>query len=147
MLPLLVILSLGIWFKSSNGPGKVSLVKNKETKEADALKNELTVLVKRIKQENRLKPSGETDWGWGRNPFYLDAEFQSEEEAVSAEARNMEPVLNGIFWDDQNPSAVINNRYVAVNDTFGEYTVTAIRKNVVVLSDGMDHIELRTGLY
>ncbi len=147
MLPLLIFISLGIWFKASNTPGTVPFKKTKETKEADLLKNELTVLAKQLKKVTVLSFSQELDEGWGRNPFYYGEEFKTNNALAQDKAVDSDPVLNGIFWDDQNPSAVINNRYVAVNDTFGEYTVMAIRKNVVVLSDGMDHIELRTGLY
>lgn len=149
ILPALVCLSMAIWYQASTGPGKpVPVKKNREVKEADALKNELASMVKKFKKTDGQADAEGMDWEWGRNPFYLEKEFEvKEEEAVADDPGNREPVLNGIFWDDENPSAVINNRYVAVNDTFGGYTVMAIQKNVVILSDGMDHIELRTGLY
>lgn len=148
VLPLLVMAALGVWFKASNVPGKnFSVKKNREVKEAETLKNELTAMTKKFKKLNDQKSLDGSYGEWGRNPFYLDTEYQPKEEGGGPEQEDTGPVLNGIFWDDENPSAVINNRYVAVNDTLGEYTVMAIQKNVVVLSDGMDHIELRTGLY
>lgn len=147
-LPLLVMIAMGVWFNASNVPGKnYTVKKSREIKEAETLKNELTAMTKKFKKLNEQKFSEDSYGEWGRNPFYLDKEYQPIEAGEIPEQENREPVLNGIFWDDENPSAVINNRYVAVNDTLGEYTVMAIQKNVVVLSDGMDHIELRTGLY
>jgi len=70
---------------------------------------------------------------WGRNPFSLhnkaDRDF----------------TLSGIFRDRDKPTAIINNKIVAIGDKIEGFNVTAIRENSVVVNDGKADFELRLG--
>ena len=45
-------------------------------------------------------------------------------------------VVTGILWDPERPSAIINNRLVAIGDRLDQWQVAQITRNQVVLSDG-----------
>jgi len=46
------------------------------------------------------------------------------------------PELNGILWSDERPMAVINHQIVGIGMAIDEYTVVAITRRDVILSDG-----------
>ena len=73
---------------------------------------------------------------WGRNPF----------RAEEIPTRTLTKLfLNGIAWDEKTPKAVINNRIVGTGDPIGGHKVKRIEKNRVILSDGINDLELRLG--
>ena len=68
---------------------------------------------------------------WGRNPFLLSAKSSAG------------PILNGIIWDDKKPMAIINDNVVGVGDHVGSNQVADIQQDRVILSDGVNTVELR----
>ena len=76
---------------------------------------------------------------WGDNPFLIERRI-----ALPAEAAGpTDPILSGILWDPEFPSAVVNSRVVAVGDSLGPWQVLEIRKKEVILSDGVNTKVLR----
>lgn len=73
---------------------------------------------------------------WGRNPFL------SRETPAHAGTRL---VLNGIAWDEKNPRAVINDRILSVGGEVAGNKVVKIEPHRVLLSDGVNDMELRLG--
>ena len=148
LLPVLILISGTIWIKLPGGNApEQSFKKDKSIRKVDSVKKQLAVINAKFKKDQLKKENSQVFLQWGRNPFYIEEPSNPNQQDEMLQNHYRDPVLNGIFWDDEHPSAVINNRYVAVNDTLAGYTVVSIRKHVVVLSDGLDSIELRTGLY
>ncbi len=52
-------------------------------------------------------------------------------------------ILNGIVLDEDGYKAIINDTIVGIGDKVNKNTVVDIRKDSVVLSDGVDNFELR----
>ncbi len=75
---------------------------------------------------------------WGRNPFVPPATTVSAPEAETEQL-----VLQGIFWDETNPKAVLNDRVLGQGDALGAYKVMEIKPSSVVLLMGEKKIELR----
>ena len=51
--------------------------------------------------------------------------------------------LTGIFWDEKNPTAIINDKIVGIGDRFGVNSVVDIKQDRVILNDGFSDFELR----
>lgn len=68
---------------------------------------------------------------WGRDPF--------QEADISLSQLG----LQGIMWDIENPKAIISNRIVEVGDSVGDNTIIEIKRDRVVLTDGVSTFELR----
>lgn len=70
---------------------------------------------------------------WGRDPFMFGtAKVYSDENGVL--------VLNGIAWDENAPSAIINNKIVKVGDEVAGNKITGIKKDrVIVTKDGSSY--------
>jgi len=52
--------------------------------------------------------------------------------------------LSGImWWDKDNPKAIINNNIVSIGDKVGEATVIDIKQDRVIFNDGSKIFELR----
>ena len=66
---------------------------------------------------------------WPRNPF---AKLQTEKEISSVSDLK----LGAIMWDDKNPTAFINGKFVSMGDKIDNKTVKQIDKNRVILTDG-----------
>ncbi len=62
-------------------------------------------------------------------------------EKITSPSRNLS--LSGIVWDPQNPTAIINDRIVAVGGDIEGNTVLDIKENRVVLTDGTQNFELK----
>ena len=56
-----------------------------------------------------------------------------------------DPQLQGILWDEKNPSAVINGRVVSVGSKIDGNLVVEIKQDRVTLNNGFDIIELIMG--
>lgn len=70
---------------------------------------------------------------WGDNPFLMERRLPTEPVNIGAKGQT----LAGILWDPKNPSAIVDNRLVKVGDRIGAWQVVEIRKEEVILSDGM----------
>lgn len=70
---------------------------------------------------------------WPRSPFMPKPELTKEVPKLT---------LTGIFWDKENPSAIIDDEIVTVNSRVGDATVLKIEKKSVTLSDGIRNFEL-----
>ena len=69
---------------------------------------------------------------WGRSPF---GEVAQEREQILL-------TLNGIFWDAQNPTAIINGQTLHVGESFAGYAVTQITTEHVIVTNGKETIQL-----
>ena len=76
---------------------------------------------------------------WGRDPFA--SEKIAAAAAVVTEVEHL--VLQGIFWDEQNPKAILNDKMLSKGDTLGTYKVVEIKPRSVVLSSGEKNIEVQ----
>jgi len=72
---------------------------------------------------------------FGRDPF-------SKQQVISV-SRSSYVNLSGIAWDEEFPTAIINGQIVGVGDEIGGYRVIEIRRNKVVLTDGLKDVELK----
>ena len=79
-----------------------------------------------------LTPQRSRHTEWGENPFLV--ERKSAQSAGATGPR--EPVVNGILWDLQAPSAVINGRVVNPGDSVDGWQVVEIQPHQVTLSNG-----------
>jgi len=86
----------------------------------------------KVDLKTRARSSGYEKWG--RSPF-----TQGEVRRLHASGI----MLNGIIWDEKNPKAIINNEIVGKGDSVGKSTITQIRKDSVVISDGHENLLLR----
>ncbi len=74
-----------------------------------------------------------------RDPFY-GAQLSGN----SAESSGPSGIsLSGIFWDPENPRAIINGRVAGAGDEVDGYTVKEIRRDRVYLENGDRRTELR----
>jgi hypothetical protein len=64
---------------------------------------------------------------WGRNPFVPEL----------SETTGSKFALGGIMWHKENPRVMINGELLGKGDKIRGYTVIAIKKHSVILSDGM----------
>lgn len=86
---------------------------------------------KDIARERRAKRSSFTSWG--RNPFSL---YRGPATTISGLA------LSGVLWDENAPTAIVNEEIVGIGDKIGIYTVVDIQKDKVILTDGTKNYEL-----
>lgn len=70
---------------------------------------------------------------WGRNPFVLKESSEKMESGLT---------LSGILWDQISPHAIVNNMVVGIGEKVENYTITDIRQDRVILSDGAETREL-----
>ncbi|MBI4342164.1 MAG: hypothetical protein HY599_02215 [Candidatus Omnitrophica bacterium] len=79
-----------------------------------------------------------------RDPFApLVRDGQLVSVAQSAPVQTSHPMLHGILWDPDGQSiALINDMEAKVGDTIGDYQVTEIRYDAVVLSNGGEPLVL-----
>ena len=81
--------------------------------------------------------------GWGDSPFLMER-GQHQTGKLISEATPEEYLLNGILWDPQAPSAIVNNRVVNMGDQIGPWRVVEIQKDRVILSNGTQTRTLQT---
>jgi hypothetical protein len=72
--------------------------------------------------------------GWAGNPF-----IENRSTRTTAAPRGLAdvPILQGILWDDRQPSCIISGRVVTRGDQIGPWRVVEIERDRVVLSDGL----------
>lgn len=80
---------------------------------------------------------------WGENPFLIERNTPRAPELPENPGKQ-EVQLQGILWDPEAPTAIINNRVVAVGDQVDRWEVMEIRKDRVFLSDGTSTRELQS---
>ena len=68
-----------------------------------------------------------------RDPFFKTAVISDEKPIL---------YLRGIFYDDKNSTALINDDIVEVGSSIGENVVVDIKKDRVILNDGKNNFEL-----
>ncbi len=114
--------------KTANGPlnKNVSL-----SPAADVQKTGGSEFYKRLEEETKSMELK-------RDPFTFTKQ-QAGPSVVSAR----ELILSGIAWDQDNPSAIINNKIVAIGQEVDGNTVVDIKENRVILNDGDHNFELR----
>lgn len=81
--------------------------------------------------------------GWKESPFLTDRAGPSPARAF-VESKNEEVVLQGILWDPRAPTVILNNCVMGVGDRTGRWEVREIRKDQVILSDGVSTRTLRS---
>ncbi len=87
-------------------------------------------------------PMEEVPDPWGDSPFLIDRGSRTTPLLEQAAAKGTH-LLNGILWDPQSPSAIINNRVLTRGDRLGEWSIVEIQKDHVVLSNGAETKVLR----
>lgn len=76
---------------------------------------------------------------WGEDPFSGKVYLKLTED------KEAEFVVSGIVWDENRPTAIINNKVCETGSRVGGYTVVAIKQDRLVLSDGFQVFEKRIG--
>ncbi len=124
---LVLVLGFLLWNNSQKAKIKSGFMAAEDLQGISEFQNELTALTpfETWEQEARkitLK----------RDPFYPVIE-----ESASGF------YLNGIVWDQEQPTAIINNAIFAVGDTVNGFQVVAIEQRRVLLNDGKNDLELK----
>lgn len=82
------------------------------------------------------------DEEWRDSPFLVERNTPRFVE-IPDNSAEQEIQLQGILWDPQAPTAIVNNRVVGQGDSLGRWEVVEIQKTQVVLSDGSTTRTLR----
>ena len=130
-VPLLAVVLIAVWvpsFKKMLGgsSGKLVAVDEKKLQEVHDFLKAASLDVKPQRSEYAQ---------WGRDPF--------NKEALAPLGPT--PVLwslKGIFWDENNPSAIIGETVVVVGDRLNGFLITDIQPDFVMISDGSSVIKL-----
>ena len=75
--------------------------------------------------------------GWGESPFLIERNAPQSPD-LPGQPREQEVRLQGILWDPEAPTAILNNRVVSRGDSVGRWEVQEIQKDRVVLSNGSE---------
>lgn len=86
-----------------------------------------------FKSSEELKPTSTSTSEWGDNPFLVEHRAATPPVVEDTKGHS----LAGILWDLKNPVAILDNRLIKVGDQLGPWEVVEIRKEEVILSDGM----------
>ena len=78
--------------------------------------------------------------GWPRDPFVKPQTKENQGEKTGG-ASGLK--LGAIMWDDKNPSAFINGKFVNVGDKIENKTVKQIERDRVILTDGTNEYVLK----
>ena len=101
----------------------------------------LSALCALLAAGTRAAPAA-ADEDWGESPFLIERNAPRSSE-LPAQPAEQEVRLQGILWDPQAPTAIVNNRVVGRGDSVGRWEVLEIQKTQVVLSDGSTTRTLR----
>jgi hypothetical protein len=82
------------------------------------------------------------DEEWKENPFLIERNAPRFVE-IPDNSAEQEIRLQGILWDPQVPTAIVNNRVVSQGDSLGRWELVEIQKDRVILSDGSTTRTLR----
>ena len=100
---------------------------------------------------DRDRSSSKSSFVVERNPFIVPAARRPKRRtrlaAGRASKRTVVPKvrlkLGGILWDEDAPSAVINNKVVQVSDRIGSYRVVKIFQDRVIVSNNKKRMTLK----
>lgn len=139
-LPLLLIIAVYVWLSNLNS----SASKPQEAgKDSSASHHEV---VSFIKDYSSAKVSMKSTLAWGEhNPFDDSSINRKIGKKIHNKIKNKSVVkydLSGIFWNEQKPSAIINDLVVDIGSVVGSLTVKEILPGKVVLFDGTKDIVL-----
>ena len=133
-VPLLAVIMAMVWWPRLRPAGKPSSAAFMLAEVSEKDSQQIGVLLAQADRRTAPTKSGFTEWG--RNPFY-----QSKAAPVINELE-MFP-LKGIFYNEENPSALIGEEVFVVGDKVGPFTITNIQPKMVVISDGHKVIKLQ----
>ncbi|MFH1360213.1 MAG: hypothetical protein ABIJ41_04150 [Candidatus Omnitrophota bacterium] len=68
-----------------------------------------------------------------RDPFFKKPQASTQESGLQ---------LNGIAWEKGDPKAIINNKIVEIGSEINGHTVVNIKKDRVILNNGIRNIEI-----
>ena len=134
-LPLLAVVMFFVWKPVIMGSGakksgsKDSVPSSGQSALPASLSRAGLVQLAHVGKVNRVR-SKFTDWD--RNPFVLG---QKQDTLM----------IEGILWDERNPSVMINGNILGVGDKVGDTTVVDIKPNSVTLKDKKGEFELGPG--
>ncbi|MCK5580665.1 MAG: hypothetical protein KAJ18_05260 [Candidatus Omnitrophica bacterium] len=152
LLPVLVVVSVLVWVPNFK-PIKYRRTSISKQAEMSARQEKLLALIVAGSPVEEKKVSRYKEWG--SNPFFREAvhvkQAEVDEESVSVKAEqeivpvkiDEQFVVNGLFWNETKPSAIINDEVVGIGAAIGSYTVVDIRQDVILLNDGVRDFELR----
>lgn len=125
ILAVLGVLAVFVWIRA--------LTPVRSTRSAGSVPRPMAVAVQTVSSP----PLTEVPDRWGDSPFLMDRgpKGTAAPETVSGKDSY---VLNGILWDPRTPSAILNNRVVCVGERLGEWEVSEIQKDRVILSNGSE---------
>ena len=155
-LPFLLIISVFVWISVLKPSGKKGDVKKETTGSESVLKGQSStesLLLDVMKLISKKDDTVSLFDDWGRNPFVLEGinENLVDEDSNVGETEKIEPdnamVLNGIIWNIDKPSALINDTIARVGDTIGRSIVVDIKPDVVILNNDEGNYELRLNKY
>ncbi len=69
---------------------------------------------------------------WGRNPFIIGYDSKAL-------------IVEGIFWDEKNPKAILNGNIMGIGDQVGSSAIVTITQNSVIVKSESGVIELHLG--
>ena len=133
-LPILLGVAILIWLPHGQPPRKAP--NHKPAGDSLVSHDEMVVLIRNVS----LLPMDKETGAWGdRDPFDAGAlEKQGPKSShAPADLKNAAAYdLSGIFWNEDKPSAIINDSVVNVGSLIDSATVKKISRDQVVLSDG-----------
>ena len=109
---------------------------------------------KKALDKNALSTAGATvkekETGIG---LYLKLEEETKSLDLMRDPFSMQPIkvtsdglyLSGIAWEEKNSTAIINGKIVKAGDEIDGKTVVDIKKDRVILNDGIRNIQLNLG--
>lgn len=99
---------------------------------------------------DRDRNSAKSSFVVERNPFMVPSSGRPKRRTGLVSSRtSKKPVpkvalkLGGILWDEEAPSAVINNKVVQVSDRIGSYRVVKIFQDRVIVSNNKKRMTLK----
>lgn len=141
LFPFLLAVAIYVWASPGvASPRKISRSGSKTSFEnASMTKDELKALVQGSFSV-KISDSEAVRWG-DRNPFDVSALEKSAALPPVVQLKKKTPVyyLSGIIWNDEKPSAIINDSVVRVGSVIDAATVKSIAQDRVILnSDDKD---------
>ncbi|MCA9404945.1 MAG: hypothetical protein KC684_00260 [Candidatus Omnitrophica bacterium] len=155
LLPVLIVISIFVWLPNFQGGAKKtgSLTNFSDQDGAENIED-LFAKISLYSTDEKKQLSSFEDWG--KNPFvtenWIAERALQTQEALPEGMGDAGPqridqgqniVLNGIFWNSQKPSALINNEVLGVGMQLNGYKVVKITRKTVVVDDGVNVLELR----
>ena len=133
-MPFLAAGLLAVWAPNLLKVGSLISVRHIKPFKKDGELEKINAFMKDAQLNSRSAKSKFA--AWGNDPFYTAKIDLAEVE---------EWPLKGIFWRENNPSALIGDEIVEVGDKLGDFVVTNILPDTVVISDGRMVIKLTVG--